>query len=207
MTRRSLSIGALVAAVALAVFWYVGAHRTPPLDFRGPALPHPYAAPDFTLTDQDGHPFRLSSLRGEVVLLFFGYTHCPDVCPTTLANFRRVHELLGADARDVRFVFVTVDPARDHPSDIKRYLQLFGTVGDEFIGLSGSQADLKGVFQRYGVWVDILGDPKKTANYAVAHSANTYVIDRQGRIRLEYPWNPKEIDGLAHDVRLLVTSS
>src|SRR5512145_1693081 len=86
---------------------------------------------DFTLTDQTGEPFSLSELRGRVVLVFFGYTHCPDECPTTLANFKRVKASLGAAAQEVAFVFISVDGTRDTPEVVADYLQKFDA---EFIG-------------------------------------------------------------------------
>ena len=103
--------------------------------FRGTSYEPANPAPEFELTQGNGSSFRLSEKRGDVVLLFFGYTSCPDVCPTTLSEMKRVMADLGADAERVQVVFVTVDPERDTPEKLKDYVSIFNPA---FIGLSGS---------------------------------------------------------------------
>ena len=117
--------------------------------FRGtlydPALP----APEIELARDNGSSFRLSELRGNIVLLFFGYTSCPDVCPTTLSELRKVNEDLGNSAEKVRVVYVTVDPQRDTPEKVQEYVSIFNP---SFIGLSGSEEELRPIWQDYGVF-------------------------------------------------------
>ncbi|MGP6158106.1 MAG: SCO family protein [Vulcanimicrobiaceae bacterium] len=124
-------------------------------------------APDFTLTDQDGHPFTLSAQRGMAVVLFFGYTHCPDVCPATLAKVERAVTRLGPNAARVRVVFVSVDPERDRPSVLRRFVRLFG---NDVVGLSGSERSLAPVERAYHVWHQRLPS-KSAAGHLVARSS------------------------------------
>lgn len=134
---------------------------------------------DFALTDQDGRPFQQAQLRGRAVLLFFGYTHCPDFCPLTLSKLTRVFELLGERRERVRAVFVSVDPERDSPEKLKEYLEYFA-VG--VIGLTGSQARVDSVARQYGV-AHQRRESDSAAGYFVDHSTYTFLIDFQGKIR------------------------
>jgi protein SCO1/2 len=136
---------------------------------------------DFTLTDAtDGETVQYKVFRGQVVLLFFGYTHCPDVCPTTLSRLSRALAALGEDAEQVRILFVTVDPARDTLAQLKAYAAAFGP---EVVGLRGSEGELKALTKRYRVSYGY-GKPDAHGNYEVSHSSAVYVFDREGEIRL-----------------------
>jgi glutamine cyclotransferase/peroxiredoxin len=135
------------------------------------------SALDFTLTDQYGQAFRLSDQLGYGVVLFFGYTHCPDVCPTNLTIWSRVEADLGSDAKQVRFVFITVDPERDTPDALRQYLATFSP---NFIGLTGSTEALDKVYRTFGVVHQKTAAPGSTIGYAVAHSTDTYLIDPAG---------------------------
>jgi len=114
----------LIIGACVLTSWALFACTAGTPSFRGTVLDPPQAVQDFTLTDQNGQPFRLSDQKGNVVLLLFGYTFCPDVCPTTLGTWKRVYEALGADAKNVRFVFVTVDPDCDKPERLKQHVEL-----------------------------------------------------------------------------------
>ena len=160
-----------------------------------PALP----ASEIALTRDNGSSFRLSELRGNVVLLFFGYTSCPDFCPTTLSELRKVHESLGADASNVKVVFVTVDPERDTPEVIQKYVSIFNPA---FIGLSGSQNELEPIWRDYGVYREIDQASSSAVSYLVTHSARLYVIDPDGNLRLSYSYGTP-IDHIIHDLRIL----
>jgi protein SCO1/2 len=160
----------------------------------------PLAAPDFALTDQHGQPFRLSDQRGKVVLLFFGYTQCPDVCPTTLATWRKVHEALGDDAGRVRFVFVTVDPERDTAERLGRHVEAFNP---DFLGLTGSPQELEAAYSTFGVVHEVDTSSQSAAGYLVNHTATTFVIDPSGQWRLRLPYGTSAED-IAHDVRELL---
>jgi len=134
---------------------------------------------DFALTDQHGNPFRLSQLRGRAVLLFFGYTHCPDFCPLTLSKLTRVFELLGERREQVRTVFVSVDPERDSPANLEEYLEYFAV---DAIGLTGSQARIDSVARQYGVAHE-RRESGSAAGYFVDHSTYVFLIDSQGEVR------------------------
>jgi protein SCO1/2 len=168
--------------------------------FRGSALPEPVAVPDFTLTNQHNQPFRLSDQRGNVVLLFFGYTQCPDVCPTTLATWRQVHEQLGADAARVRFVFVTVDPERDTPERLGVHL---GAFNPDFIGLTGSAADLDAVYQIFSIVHEKDTSSGSAAGYLVSHTATAFLLDPEGRWRLRETYGTPAED-IVYDIRQLL---
>jgi protein SCO1/2 len=143
-------------------------------------------AADFTLTDQTGAPMKLSSLRGDVVLLTFGFTHCPNICPTTLANLAQItRNLPAADQQRVRVLFVTVDPARDRPPEMKDYV---GFYSKSFTGLTGSADDIAKVAKDYGAYYEAQMQDSQAANnyYTMIHSAYVYLIDPNGKFALLY---------------------
>lgn len=165
-----------------------------PSGFYGSALPEPRTVPPIRLAEHGGRMFDLAEQRGKVVLLFFGYTHCPDVCPTTLADWRRARRDLGADTARVRFVFVTTDPARDTPAVARDYVAKFDS---SFYGLSTDSATVAGLERAFMVMsfreppaesAGVAKDPHAGhAAYSVAHSTRTFVIDESGRWRLIMP--------------------
>ncbi len=141
-----------------------------PYQLRGSAIQSPYSAPDFTLPDGRGQEFHLAGQRGRVVLLFFGFTSCPDVCPTTLSEFKQVRQRLGKDADRVSFVFITVDPDRDTPERMAKYASGFDP---SFIGLSGDEAQLGPVWKAYGVYRQLNKASADDTAYEVEHSTQT----------------------------------
>jgi protein SCO1/2 len=198
-TMRKILIAGLLVALVLAAC-SPSEKPTPTASFRGTPLSQPIPAADFTLTDQHGQPFRLSEQRGKVVLLFFGYTSCPDVCPTTLSAWKRVHEELGDEAGRVRFVFVTVDPARDTPERLGLHVDLFNP---DFVGLTGTPEELEAVYQAYGVHYEKVEAPESALGYLVNHTSSDYVIDPQGNWRLRHTFGTPPAD-IVHDVRMLL---
>ena len=138
---------------------------------------------DFELIDQEGQPFHLQQLRGKVVLMFFGYTFCPDICPTELTNMAWILGRLQNRSDQVQGLFVTLDPKRDKPEVLKNYTRFFNS---ELLGLTGSEAQIHRVTDQYRVQYRI----HQTANdsYSVDHSANLYVIDRNGRLATIVPY-------------------
>ncbi|NBQ92226.1 MAG: SCO family protein [Betaproteobacteria bacterium] len=132
------------------------------------------------LPDPSGQLRRLEDFKGKVVVVFFGYTQCPDVCPTTLADLAAVRKALGADGARVQPVFVSVDPQRDTPDVLKAYAQAFG---DDVVALRGDEAQTKAAAQEFKVFYSKV--PGKTPDtYTIDHTAGSYVFDTQGRIRL-----------------------
>jgi protein SCO1/2 len=192
-----LAIGILIGLLStLGAAWFF-ADRD--YVYQGVLIDPPAPAADFELLDQNGAPFRLSEQRGKVTLIFFGYTHCPDVCPVTLSEFKRVKERLGDKASQVRFVFITVDPERDTPERVAAYVANFDP---SFIGLSGDRLELEPIWKAYGVYQE-RREVGSAAGYLVDHTARTYAIDKQGHWRLNYPFG-MEVEKILADVQHLI---
>jgi protein SCO1/2 len=149
----------------------------------------------FNLTADDGKPVDAHDYRGKVVLLYFGYTHCPDVCPLALTHLHVVMQHLGAAAADARILFVSVDPARDTPAALRRYVRAFDS---HAVGLSGPVEAISALTKRYRVVFD-RGTPSADGSYEVNHSSVVFVFDRQGRARV-LSTSADAIDGITHDV-------
>ena len=169
-------------------------------DFRGSVLSEPVEVPDFALIDEGGQPFHFSNQRGNVVLLFFGYTSCPDICPTTLATWRRVYEALGDDVERVRFLFVTVDPERDTPERLGLHVNAFNP---DFVGLTGPQDELEALYDVFEVYYEKDTSSGSALGYLVNHTATTFVLDTEGRWRLRQTFGT-EVEDIVHDIRLLL---
>lgn len=168
--------------------------------FRGSLIDPAVEAPQFELTDVDGNPFQLRDLDDQVVIVFFGYTSCPDVCPVTLTDFMRIRSQLGKNEDKVSFVFITVDPERDTPDRMKRYLTNFDS---EIIGLTGQPEDLAQVWASYGVYQE-KSSLSSEENYLVDHSSRIYIIDQDGNLLLTYLFGT-ENKAIAEDVRYLIS--
>jgi protein SCO1/2 len=153
---------------------------------------------ELNLTDHNGKPRTLADFRGKVVTVFFGFTHCPDVCPTTLAEMAQVMKDLGPDADKLQVLFVTVDPERDTPQVLKQYVPSFNP---SFLGLYGDAAATARAAKEFKVFYQ--KHPDKNGGYSVDHSAGTFVIDRQGRLRLFAQYGLGHA-ALAHDIRILI---
>jgi protein SCO1/2 len=135
----------------------------------------------FTLTDANtGRVVHAADFRGQVVLLYFGYTHCPDVCPTTLSRLNRALATLGQRAPEVRILFVSVDPKRDTVAGLRTYAQAFGP---HVAGLRGAPEDLAALVKRYRISYGY-GEPNARGDYEVSHSSAVYIFDRKGQARL-----------------------
>jgi protein SCO1 len=177
-----IGIGILVGlAITLAGGWF---YLNQNYQYHGVLIDPPVSAADFELTDQNGQPFRLSEQRGKIDVIFFGYTNCPDICPTTLADYKKIYSQLGEKASQVRFIFITVDPERDTVERMKAYVEAFNP---EFIGLTGERSELEPVWKAYGVY-QAKQNIDSAVGYVVDHSTRTYVIDAQGNWKLNYPF-------------------
>lgn len=155
---------------------------------------------DFALTDHGGKPRRLADFKGKAVVLFFGYTNCPDVCPTTLATMREAMALLGTDAERVQVLFATVDPARDTPALLAQYVPAFHP---SFLGLYGDEQTIAAVARDFKVFY-VKRAGSKPDNYTVDHSTGSFAFDPSGKLRLlvrhgETPAN------VAADLKLLLS--
>jgi protein SCO1 len=132
---------------------------------------------DFSLPSREGEPLALSDLRGKYTLMFFGYTHCPDVCPLTLAEFREVKELMGEDAADVEFLFVSVDGERDSPEVLAEFTARFDPA---FRFMQGDAVTLEAIGADYGLFYELHNDDPAEANYLVDHTTYSYLVDPEG---------------------------
>jgi len=169
-----------------------------PSPFKASDVTSKYAQADFHLFDAAGKPRSLADYRGKVVALFFGYTHCPDVCPTTMADMATVMDKLGKDADKVQVLFVTVDPERDTRELLAQYPPAFYPT---FIGLSGDAAATEQASKAFGIFYQ--KQPTKSGSYTVDHSAGTYLISPSGKTILLSPF-AQPPDVMLQDIRLLL---
>jgi len=189
MNNKALwAAAALTGLIAIAAATsYLTADRS----LRGSIIEPPFAAAEIALTDSNGEPFALSQVRGNVAVIFFGFTNCPDECPLAMANLKLAVEMLGERGDQVSVLLVTTDPARDTPEALRDFV---GRFNPRFLGLTGTEAQLASVWKDYGVTVMDGGE---------THSSYIYVIDRSGMLveTVLADSGPAEI---AADLRLLL---
>jgi protein SCO1/2 len=175
MTKKILWIALaslmLVVFVAAVLSFVNKSNQT----FHGSQIAPPMLAPDFTLTSQSSTPMSLSDFQGKYVLLFFGYTNCPDICPATMGVLMQVKNRLEDQANNVQILFITTDPAHDTPQVLEKFISRFDP---SFIGLTGTETELELVWADYGVTV---------MDNGTTHSSRVYLIDPDGNIPLTYP--------------------
>ena len=179
--------------------WFAGAVHAADGKLKSGVFEPPRMAPELSLAGSDGGELKLARYRGKVVALGFGFSHCPEICPTTLATLARARKKLGADAPAMQVVYVTVDPERDDPERLRAYLANFDP---SFVGGTGTPAQLGKVRDAYGIFAaKKLG--KDPAAYGVDHSSFVYLIDRDGSLRALVPYG-RSADDIAHDVAILL---
>ena len=189
----------LVFAIFFLMFFYVSCRRQM-LHFRGTEVYPVQLAPEITLTDHAGKAFNLEEQKGNVVIIFFGFTHCPDVCPMPMTRLKKVSEGLGSAVTGVRIVFITVDPNRDQPENLQNYLDIYN---DDFIGLRGKQKDLEAVYTSYGIYHNSDTDDESSGSYLINHTNSVFVIDKQGNWRLNFI-DTASVEDIIHDVNILL---
>jgi protein SCO1/2 len=190
MKRRTLMLAALPApALAAAPRLKAGVFEPP------------QPAPEFALKGSDGAPLNLARFKGRLVMLVFGFTLCPEVCPTTLATLAQARKDLGAAAADVQVVYVTVDPERDDLARIRQYLAAFDP---SFIGGTEAPDQLAAMRKRYGVVAQKVPKPQANA-YGMNHSTSVFLIDRAGKLRAMMPYGHEARD-FVHDLKLLLAA-
>jgi len=196
--RRALLGLALAAFAAAGCDRFLPGGKTP---FHGVDITGSDLGPDFRLTDHNGKERTLADFRGKVVALFFGYTHCPDVCPTTLSDMANAVKALGPDGARVQVLFVTVDPKRDTPELLRNYVPAFNPA---FLGLHGDAAATAKVTKDFKIYA--AERPGRTPeSYTVDHSAQTLVFDTKGKLRLMLPYGSPG-DKIASDLKILLNS-
>ncbi len=157
-------------------------------------------APDFTLLDPEGNSVSISDFEGEEVLLTFGYTNCPDICPTTLSQLNAVTQKLGPEGRkDLEVLFVTIDPERDTGKRLGEYVPYFN---ESFIGLTGSQEAIKKAADAYSVFYEREKRGDSEVAYFMNHTQTLFLIDRSGKLLLLYPFENFDADKIAADIKL-----
>ncbi|NMF87399.1 SCO family protein [Aromatoleum petrolei] len=192
---RTLIVAATLAVATLAAC----SNPSATIAFRATDITGADYGKGLALSDHTGAPRTLADFRGKVVTLFFGYTQCPDVCPTNLSTMAEVMRQLGPDAERVQVLFVTVDPERDTQQLLAQYIPVFDP---RFIALRGDPAQTAAVAKEFKVFYQKSGDTSG-ANYTVDHSTGTYVFDPTGRVRL-YVKHGETADNIAADVRTLL---
>lgn len=195
---RSL-LGAISTIIVL--LFLVACARS--LPFKAKPFGDAPMAPAFTLTDQYGQPRSLEDFRGKVVSLFFGFTHCPDVCPNHLARQAEVMRQLGPLAEQVNVLFVSLDPERDTPQALKLYMDAFDP---RFIALTGTPTETGAVAKKYKIFWQKTMLPDSALMYTIDHTTNSFVIDQKGRLRLTVPHEMSAAD-VTHDLKLLIESN
>jgi protein SCO1/2 len=198
-----MSLSRLLPALCLvAASTLVAAADPNPIGLKSGSFDPPQAAAEFPdgLRASDGAPLKLAHYRGKIVLLVFGYTHCPAVCPTTLATLAETRRVLGADASAMQVIYVTVDPERDDAAHVREYLAGFDR---SFVGATGQPQALAALRQRYGVAAKKIPAAGGGNDYGMSHSTSIYLIDRQGLLRALMPFGHTP-DDFAHDVRQLM---
>lgn len=189
-------ISALLILAALAA---CGSGEVDPSQFKGTMLPTSIPAPDFTLTNAAGEAVSLSDYKGEIVLLYFGYTFCPDICPTTLAELKKVQEGLDNEGEKMQVVMVTVDPERDTPEKLAEYV---GHFHPDFVGLSGTKEEIDVAGAGYGLYYE-RHEGSEATGYLVDHTARVFVVDPLGNYQLSFAYGTP-VEDIVHDLRLMM---
>ena len=174
-------IGVLVGIVIIAVLALPGMR---PYNFHGTVLQSPQPAPDFDLNAANGQTISLSDYKGKLVMLYFGYTFCPDVCPTSISKLAETMDILGKQADDVQVIMISVDPERDTPEMLSEYMSFFHP---NFIGVTGTPDEIAEVATLYGIYYQAHEGTQATG-YLVDHTASVMVIDQNGYLKLVYPY-------------------
>ena len=196
--RRIAATAALLLALS-ACDGLSGASRTP---FKGADVTGSPWHSEARLVDQDGKPRTLADFNGKLVVLIFGYTHCPDVCPTSLADMAKAMKQLGSDAPRVQVLFVSVDPKRDTPELLRQYVAAFDP---RFVGLTGDADALARLVKDYRLFAEVRESPNP-AEYVVSHSGQMFVLDRDGKPRLMFPPGMPAAD-MAADLKVLLDNA
>ncbi|MEN8235116.1 MAG: SCO family protein [Actinomycetota bacterium] len=192
MTRTTKFVLSALAGTVIVglVAWFFVLPRFVPYVFHGQAIQSSQPAPSIELNSADG-PIRLSDYEGDVVVLYFGYTFCPDVCPITLAKLDRALDIIGEGAEDVQVIMVSVDPERDTPEMLKEYVEHFNPT---FLGVTGDTETIDRIATMYGVYYEA-AEGSEATGYLVNHTATVMVIDRDGYLKLVLPF-----EGTAEEV-------
>ncbi|WP_345063295.1 SCO family protein [Acidovorax lacteus] len=198
MLRRNL-IRTAGAAALVAAAGMLAACGEKKAEFRGIDITGADYAKDFPLTDHNGQRRTIADFRGKVVVVFFGFTQCPDVCPTSMLELAEVKRQLGAEGDRLQGIFITVDPERDTPQVLKEYM---GNFDPSFLALRGEPEQLAAVAKDFKIYYKKV-DGKTPTSYTMDHSAGSYVYDPSGRLRVYHRYGTG-VQVLGEDVRTLL---
>jgi protein SCO1/2 len=195
---RRLTLSLTLSVVAASLFGLSGCTE-PKAAFKGVDITGADYAKELNLPDQNGQVRKIKDFSGKLVVVFFGYTQCPDVCPTTMQELAEVKRLLGADGDKLQAVFVTVDPERDTTELLKAYVENFDA---SFVALRPTPEQLPAIAKEFKIYFKRV-EGKTPTSYTMDHSAGSYTFDAQGKVRLfnRYGMGP---EALAHDFKLLL---
>jgi len=202
MKKKKVLIASITTLSIVLIIWAVILYQVFAIKSKSSYYGSTYdmRAPDFTLTSQDGAKVKLADFKGKAVFIFFGYTHCPDICPVTLANLNNAVNELGDDKNRVQVLFVTVDPERDTQAELKKYVTYFNK---DFIGLTGTPDEIKDVADSYHVFY-LKEDTGSESGYLMGHTSSVYLINPDGRIVLRYPQSKMDPKEIAKDVKRIL---
>jgi protein SCO1 len=192
----------MMRAAGLIIVWLLALSATAAEQaaLKSGVFDPPRAAPEFALPASTGAEFKLSAQHGKLVVLGFGFSHCPDVCPVTLTVLAQVRKQLGELADQMQVVYVTVDPERDNAERLREYLALFDKT---FIGITGTAEQLTRLRETYGIMASRVENKDAPGGYQVHHSSYVYLIDRAGLLRALVPYGKPATD-IGHDIKILL---
>ena len=188
-----------IALLCLIFICLVSCQKIQDQSFVGTDISSAHMDTSFKLRDFNGRLRTLEDFRGKVVVLFFGFTHCPDICPTTMTDLKKTMNLLKEKASGIQVIFITLDPARDTEDVLKKFIPTFNS---SFLGLTGSESEIDKVTTQFKIFYNKVNDGSK-AGYTIDHSAGLYVIDKNGNVKLHISYGEKPAD-IASDLEKLI---
>ena len=188
----------LLGTIAIILGLATGIYFFRPHTFHGTVIQSPETSYDFTLTGGNGD-VSLSDFRGKLVLIYFGYTFCPDICPATLGNVNQALKQIGAKAEDIQLIMISLDPQRDTPEKLEQYVAHFNPT---FIGITGTQEQVDTVTSLYGIFYE-KKEGSEATSYLIDHTATLMVIDREGYLKLVFPFGVTA-DEIADDLKYML---
>ncbi|MBL0346345.1 SCO family protein [Candidatus Villigracilis affinis] len=188
----------LLGTIAIILGLATGIYFFRPHTFHGTVIQSPETSYDFTLTGGNGD-VSLSDFRGKLVLIYFGYTFCPDICPATLGNVNQALKQIGSKAEDIQLIMVSLDPQRDTPEKLEQYVAHFNPT---FIGITGTQEQVDTVTSLYGIFYE-KKEGSEATSYLIDHTATLMVIDREGYLKLVFPFGVTA-DEIADDLKYML---